>query len=257
MISLLTSSIDTGKSYSELAWVFENFQEIPMQSSQGNLEILGRIGAFRDLSNSRREALATAMVRRTYMPGQLIFLEGDPSCGLWFIVEGRVRIIKQSRNGRVQGLCLVDRGKCFGSCPLFDGDRNPANAQAIDNVTLLVLPSEALQRFVQQEPDVASVLLRIFSQRLSHLAKLGEGLGTREVGHRINDCILAYAEERAPHPVVSLTHDKLASMAGTVREVVTRHLAKLESEGVVRVEPGQIIVLDADALEGSCLSAKS
>jgi CRP/FNR family transcriptional regulator len=218
---------------------------------------MGQIGVFRDLSNSQREALAMAMVRRTYMPGQLIFLEGDPSDGLWFIVEGRVRIIKQSLNGRIQGLCLVDRGKCFGSCPLFDGDKNPANAQAMDKVTLLILPSEELQHLIQAEPRVASALLRIFSQRLSHLAKLGEGLGTWEVGHRINDCILAYAEPSTPHPVVALTHDKLASMAGTVREVVTRHLARLECEGVVRVEPGQIIVLDQSALEGGCLSAKT
>ena len=145
---------------------------------------------------------------------------------------------------------------CFGSCPLFDGDSNPANAQAVDSVTLLVLPSDALQRFVQTEPLVASALLRIFSQRLSHLAKLGEGLGTWQVGHRINDCILVYAEAAVPHPVVSLTHDKLASMAGTVREVVTRHLARLESDGVIRVEPGRIVVLRQDALEGGCLSTR-
>jgi CRP/FNR family transcriptional regulator len=175
---------------------------------------------------------------------------------LWFIVEGRVRIIKQSLNGRVQGLCLVDRGKCFGSCPLFDGDTNPANAQAVDNVMLLVLPREALQHFIKVDSMMVSALLQIFSQRLAHLAKLGEGLGTWEVGHRINDCILAYAEAGVPHPVVSLTHDKLASMAGTVREVVTRHLTKLEDQGVVRVEPGRLIILDQDALECGCLSGK-
>jgi CRP/FNR family transcriptional regulator len=227
-----------------------------MVGNQVSPEELGQLGVFNCLSQEQVKALARTMVRRTYTPGQFIFLEGDPANGLWFIVEGRVRIIKQSLNGRVQGLCLVDRGKCFGSCPLFDGDTNPANAQAVNNVTLLVLPRDQLQHFILHEPMIASALLRIFSQRLSHLAKLGEGLGTWEVGHRINDCILAYAEERAPHPVVSLTHDKLASMAGTVREVVTRHLAKLESEGVVRVEPGRLVILDQDALQCGCLGGK-
>lgn len=228
-----------------------------MVSGQVNLEELAQIGVFRPLSRNQLEPLAKVMVRRAYAPGQLIFLEGDPSDGLWFIAEGRVRIIKQSLNGRVQGLCLVNHGKCFGSCPLFDGDTNPANAQAVDHVTLLVLPREELQHFVQHEPMVVSTLLRIFSQRLAHLARLGEGLGTWAVGHRINDCILAYAEASEPHPIVSLTHDKIASMAGTVREVVTRHLSRLENEGIVRVEPGRIVVLDEDALGCGCLSAKA
>jgi CRP/FNR family transcriptional regulator len=227
-----------------------------MANSPVSLEILRQINIFSDLSHDQLKALAPAIVRRTYVPGQLIFLEGDPSRGLWFIVEGRVRIIKQSLNGRIQGLCLVDRGKCFGSCPLFDGDTNPANAQAVDNVTLLVLSREDLHHFVQDKPILAAALLRIFSQRLSHLARLGEGLGTWAVSHRINDCILAYAEATNPYPTVCLTHDKLASMAGTVREVVTRHLAKLENEGVVRVEPGHIVILDQEALGCGCLGGK-
>jgi CRP/FNR family transcriptional regulator len=228
-----------------------------MGNIQVNFETLQQLSAFACLSPQQLKPLANVMVRRIYAPGQLIFLEGDPSDGLWFIASGRVRIIKQSLNGRVQGLCLMDRGKCFGSCPLFDGATNPANAQAIDEVTLLVLPREDLQHMIHNEPMVASVLLRVFSQRLSHMAKLAEGLGTLEVGHRINDCILAYAEDSTPHPVVSLTHDKLASMAGTVREVVTRHLARLESEGIIRIETGQIVVLDQSALEGGCLSTKT
>jgi CRP/FNR family transcriptional regulator len=227
-----------------------------MTNGPVSLELLGQISILGDLSRNQLEALAKAMVRRTYMPGQLIFLEGDPAGGLWFIVEGRVRIIKQSLSGRVQGLCLVDRGKCFGSCPLFDADTNPANAQAIDPVTLLMLPREALNRFVQDTPALASALLRIFSQRLSHLARLGEGLGTWAVSHRINDCILAYADANNPYPTVSLTHEKIASLAGTVREVVTRHLARLEHQGIIRVEPGRIVVLQQDALEGGCLSIK-
>lgn len=228
-----------------------------MGNSQVNFEELQQLSAFACLSPQQLKRLADVTVRRTYAPGQLIFLEGDSSDGLWFIASGRVRIIKQSLNGRVQGLCLIDRGKCFGSCPLFDGATNPANAQAIEDVTLLVLPREDLHRIIHNEPTVASILLRIFSQRLSHLAKLGEGLGTMEVGHRINDCILAYTEHSTPYPVVSLTHDKLASMAGTVREVVTRHLAKLENEGVIHIEPGRIVVLQQDALECGCLSAKA
>jgi CRP-like cAMP-binding protein len=102
------------------------------------------------------ERLASVMVRQTYTADQLIFLEGDPAVGLWFLLDGRVKIIKQSVHGRIQGLCLMQPGKCFGSCPMFGIDTNPASAEAVDDVTLLILPRDALQNLTQHNPDIQS-----------------------------------------------------------------------------------------------------
>ena len=88
------------------------------------------------------------------------------------------------------------------------------------------------------------------------LAKLGESLGAWSVGARINDCLLAYATYTKPHPVIDLTHEKLSILVGTAREVVTRHLSRLEREGIIRVEPGQIVLLNVGAIETPCLAAQ-
>ena len=213
------------------------------------------MAAFQHMTPAHIEALAARMVRRAYAPGQLIFLEGDSSIGVWFIASGRVKIIKQSTSGRLQGLCMVDSGKCFGSCPLFI-DRNPADAQALDEVTLFVLPREDFNRLIREDPELAGGLLQVYSQRLAHLAKLGESLGAWTVGARINDCLLAYATYTEPHPVIELTHEKLSILAGTAREVVTRHLSKLEKDGIIRIESGQITLLNLDAIETPCLAAQ-
>lgn len=211
------------------------------------------LAAFQKLPKAQVEQIAPLLVRQTYLVGQIIFLEGEPSSGLWFVAKGRVKVIKHSLNGRVQGICLVNRGKCFGSCPLFDIGRNPASAQALDNVTLFILPQPYLHHLERQEPALSSMLLRIYSQRLGHLARLIEGLGTWTVADRINDSLLTYAERTESGLIVRLTHERLAALSGTVREVVTRHLLRLEKEGVLRSEPGQITVIDSSALTLPCL----
>jgi CRP-like cAMP-binding protein len=221
----------------------------PVQVSE-----LLRLAAFRSMPESQLEHMAAALIRQTYAAGQLIFLEGEPSSGLWFVAEGRVKIIKQSLSGRVQGICLVNRGRCFGSCPLFHMERNPATAQALDNVTLFVLPQEGFQRLISQQPLMSAALLRVYSQRLSHLARLSESLGTWTVAERINHFLLTCADRLEGQLVVTLTHDKLATLSGTVREVVTRHLARLEQAGAVHVEPGRITITDSGALTLPCLS---
>lgn len=216
------------------------------------VEDLREISAFHNLPFEQVRSLADAMVRRNYLPGQIIFMEGEQAGSLWFVFEGRVKIIKQSHSGRIQGLCLMNRGKCFGSCPLFDMEKNPATAQALDQVTLFVLPEESLQSLKAHDPQLVKALLHIYSQRLEHLARVSEVLGSWTVSDRINDCLLTYANRAVPQPVVELTHEKLAAMSGTVREVVTRHLNLLEKEGIVRNEMGRIILLNADALLPPC-----
>lgn len=211
-----------------------------------------KLAAFRTMPEPQLERISAALVRQVYAPGQLIFLEGERPDGLWFVAEGRVKIIKQSVNGRVQGICLVNRGKCFGSCPLYFVESNPATAQALDDVTLFVLPQEALQDLKRQDPLLSSALLRIYSQRLDHLARLSESLGAWTVADRINHYLLTCADQVGERSVVTLTHEKLAALSGTVREIVTRHLARLEKAGTVKLEPGRITLVDPSALSLPC-----
>jgi CRP-like cAMP-binding protein len=210
--------------------------------------------AFRKLSSSALERLATAMIRQTYASGEVIFLEGEPIIGLWFISQGHVRITKHSSNGRVVGLCLMNKGKCFGTCPLFSTSNNPASAEAIDQVTLLILPQHDIQHLTQHDPNFVAILLQLYSQRLDFLAHLGETFGTWSVADRINDCLLTYADYSANQPIVSLTHEKIAALSGTVREVVTRHLSQLEQDEIVLISANRVVLLDVDALHLPCTS---
>lgn len=225
-----------------------------MVSTQVRISDLQSIKAFRTLADEHLIKLSSAMVRRHYVPGQFIFFEGDESTGLWFILEGKVKIIKQSESGRLQGLCLANRGKCFGSCPLFDTDTNPANARALDNVTLAILPRETVQDLIYSDVEIANCLLKVYTDRMGLMARLGECLGTWTVGMRINDCLIAHAKSVDDTLVVELTHEEIATFVGTAREVVTRHLSELESTDLITTNPGKITVLEPEILTSPCIA---
>ena len=212
-----------------------------------------QIPAFRQFTESQLALLASLLVRRHHASGELIFLEGDTTKGLWFVLEGRVRIIKMSEGGRVQALCVMNPGKCFGGCPLFSMERNPANAQALDDVVLLVLSHAETEYLRDQNPELLHVLLQIYSERLGLLAHLSERLGTWSVNARVNDMLLTYAEQDDQKLIVRFTHEKLAHLAGTVREVVTRHLTQLESHNVINQDQGVVEILDRDELQSACI----
>ncbi|MCK6580650.1 MAG: Crp/Fnr family transcriptional regulator [Anaerolineae bacterium] len=251
--ALARRSYQNRTKYAILLIVVSNVLRYNMVAAlQISLDNLRDIPAFHALPDEQLMSLAAVMVRRQYAAGHIIFMEGDQAESLWFVASGRVKIIKQSLHGRVQGLCLMDRGKCFGSCPLFDMAKNPATAQALNDVTLFVLPEAALEHMKAHDPHLVKALLHIYSQRLEHLARVSEVLGAWTVPDRINDSLLTYADRDARDPVVELTQEKLASLSGTVREVVSRHLRLLEKAGIVRIEPRRIVILNIDALMPPC-----
>lgn len=212
-----------------------------------------QVPAFQQFTEAQCRLLAGLAVRRHYAPGELIFLEGDSSQGLWFVLAGRVRIIKFSGGGRAQALCVMNKGKCFGGCPLFSLEKNPANAQALDAVTLLVLPQQESAYLQAQHPELLQVLLQIYSERIYLLAQLSEQLGAWSVHARISNVLVNYAVQVEGKLMVSFTHEKLAHLAGTAREVVSRHISQLEAQRILVQGPGGIEILDVDELQSACL----
>lgn len=227
-------------------------------TNQISVTELKKLKSFVSLGDEQIQKISQCMVRRNYAPGQFIFLEGDESTGLWFILDGKVKIIKQSSSGRMQGLCLVDSGKCFGSCPLFDsGDSNPADAQALTDVTLAVIPRQRIQELIYANVSIATTLLQVYHDRMDLLARLGECLGTWTVGMRINDCLIAHAETLDNTLQVKLTHEDIATLVGTAREVVSRHLAELESINIIECNPNIVHLLELEALKSPCTAERS
>lgn len=206
-------------------------------------EEIRRVTALRHLSEDCQRGLAEVMVRRTFAPGEMIFIEGEQALGIWFVLSGRVRILKHSMTGRSQALCIVQSGKCFGTCPLFSTENNPASAQALDEVTLLVLPDDQTTALMRENPCLVKTLLQLYSERLDQLARLSECLAMWTVARRLNDSLLNNAVPDPPYLIVHLTHEKLAELAGTVREVASRHLEKLAEHGVVELHSGYLYII--------------
>lgn len=210
---------------------------------------LDTINALNNLPQTSLEKLAGLMITQTYAPGEFIFIEDEPTEGMWFIFEGQVKVMKQSSQGRVQALCLVDKKRCFGSCPLFTRPMNPASAQAHTKVTLFILPASAITQLVDRDPALVRVLLEIYGEYITLLSRLSEKLGAWRVAGRLNDCLLHYAVPDTPYPIVRLTHEQLAELVGTVREVVSRQLLQLEQQGLILIEKGLIHLVHPERLD--------
>jgi CRP/FNR family transcriptional regulator len=98
---------------------------------------------------------------------------------------------------------------------------------------------------LKRHPDLALAMLSEMAGELRELVRLVEDLAFRSVRARLARQLLAEAAEGS----AELTHQELAERAGTVREMAGRALRRLAEDGLVRLERGRVIVLDAEGLE--------
>jgi CRP/FNR family transcriptional regulator len=212
-------------------------------------ETFAKTPLFSSLAPSEREELSRLAVDRTFDAGQSLFYEGTPCEGLYVIGSGTVKITKISPSGREIMLAIESAPSSVAEVPLFDDGNNPATVTAVRDTVAFLLRKDDFRRFCQTHPEVPLKVLGVVGRRLRTLVALIEALTFGSVRQRLARILLQAAEESGSQKAeVNLTHEELAARLGTVREVVSRNLARFQAEGLVHVVKRQITVLDMEAL---------
>ena len=222
--------------------------------------ILKATPLFAALDESEINSLAARCGIRPYSPGELLFSEGEPCKGLYIVVTGRVRIFKTSVNGREQVLAVEGPGASVAELPVFDGGNYPASGSAIDKTEMLFISRADLRAICLEKPEVSLKMLQVVGTRLRRLVGIIEELSFTTVRHRLISWLLRQASaqgrpsERGTTFLLNASHQELAAQIGTVRELVSRNLARLQAQSLIEMHGREITVLDREGLEADLAS---
>lgn len=216
--------------------------------------VLAKTPLLASLSPPELQHLAVRTVRKLFSAGELIFSEGEPCNGLHIIARGKVRIFKTSVSGREQVLALNGPGESVAELPVFDGGPFPASATAVDDTEMAFISRRDFHAYCMEHPEVALKVLSVVGERLRRLVGIIEELSFTTIRERLISVLvkLAQGEGRTtPGGIEFLlpgTHQELANQLGTVRELISRNLMRLQAEGLVEVDARRIVVKDLKAL---------
>lgn len=176
-----------------------------------------------------------ARVKR-FKKNQVIFEETESARFFFIVITGSVKLYKTSPQGRELLLKIMKQGDYFCCAPLYCGTYH-VNAITMDESTLIMIPSEEFKGLISG--GMSGIGLKIIStlcSRVRYLSDLVENITFKGVEERIILCLLKMAEEKETVEDVvnlSVTHQDLASMTGTVREVVSRTMSQLKKENII------------------------
>lgn len=223
-------------------------------------QILAKAPIFSGLADTEMSFLSQRAVARNFSAGQTVFAEDDACTGMYVIESGHIRIFKSSPGGREQVLSIDGPGSSIAELPVFDGGNYPASGVAVDDVTVLFVSKQDFQALCLAHPEVALKVLRVVGARLRRLVGMIEELSFTTVRHRLASFLLRTAQkegrvtdEGLEFPL-SISNQELASQIGTVRELVSRNLSRLQAEGIIKIDGRSVIVCDLGGLEAETRS---
>ena len=216
---------------------------------------LGRTALFGGLDETALGALAELAVERRVARGETLFMAGEEARGLYVIVEGSVRAFRESLDGREQVIHVERAGATIAEVPMFDDGAYPSTVAAEEDSLILFINKRDVRNLCLSHPNIALAALKLLAARLRRCAELVEALSLHEVDQRLASLLLEQARargKRADKRVVfeiALTNQQIAARIGTVREVVSRALSRLQQNELIQVSGRVVTILDEDTLK--------
>lgn len=223
--------------------------------NEGAEAVLRKTPLFASLTQNELQALAARTIRRRFQRGELLFGEGDPCTGLFLVASGKIRIFKLSPSGREQVLAIEGPGSSFAELPVFDGGNYPAAASASEDAEVLFVSRKDFQNFCREHPEVGLKVIAVVGSRLRRLVGIIEDLSFTTVRQRLITLILRLAQasgspsKEGVRVELTMSHQDLAAELGTVRELISRNLSRLQAEGFLDVDGRKIMVKDLAGLK--------
>jgi CRP/FNR family transcriptional regulator len=217
--------------------------------------VLRKTPLFASLTEDETLALRRRFTSKRYDRGELLFSEGDGCRGLFIVGRGKIRIFKLSTSGREQTLAIEGPGSSFAELPVFDGGNYPASAAASEDAEVLFISRKDFQDFCREHPEVGLKVIAVVGSRLRRLVGIIEDLSFTTVRQRLISLILRLAQtstarsSEGVHIELTKSQQDLAAELGTVRELISRNLGRLEAEGYLDVNGRSIVVKDLAGLK--------
>lgn len=193
------------------------------------------------------ELLAGAQVRQ-YARDETLFLEGEAAKGLFLVQAGLIKIYALSESGREQIVELQRPGDSVAELPLFDEGPYPASAAAMEASVVLFIPKQVFLDVLAHRPELGKTVIAALARRMRKLVLLIQDLSLRQVRQRLARLLLEEAGGRQAFPM-RFTNDELAARLGSVRDVISRTLSGLQSDGFIQLRGRQVEILDRAGLE--------
>lgn len=185
-------------------------------------------------------------------PGTCVHRAADAADFLYLLASGSMTLMRDMPSGDSFAGGLHLPGEFHGLGPVISRKPHIHTAICKEETVLVRLPAQLLRQMLANDGRLFFPIFSAMERRHLRALNLYAGAVMHSTQARIAALLVSVCA-RSPSGStmqVKLSQNEIASMLGTQRQVINRALKNMESEEVIRVEYGRIMILDTKKLAG-------
>jgi CRP-like cAMP-binding protein len=215
---------------------------------------LSGVRIFQHLGPDDLKKVAKIAKPKRIAASTVVFFEGNRADAFFIVLSGSLKVYQTAKDGRVKVLSTMGPGETFGELAMLDGQARSASVETVAASEVLVISRKDFRDLATATPGILwgvleGVCARLRAQNDSELEAAFQG-----TQFRVAKAIIKLAEKHGKKtdggvriPPTFGVRD-VADMAASTVDRVARSLEKLEDDGLLRVDDGDLVVPDVSAL---------
>ena len=151
---------------------------------------------FSGLTPPALAPLLEGAVAKAFSRHAVLFLQGEPATRFFVILEGWVRLYRQTPQGHEVTIAVFGRGDSFAEAVVLQTMPFPVSAQVIADSRLLVIPAEGFMRHLRVSTDLCFKVMAAMARRLQDLVFQLENVSSRSTVQRLALFLLRLCDRR-------------------------------------------------------------
>ncbi len=190
---------------------------------------------------------------RNFKKGNLISSAMKGCLGALFVENGQLRAYVMSEEGREVTMYRLHSGDIcvFSAACVMNEIVFEIFMQSMENTDVLLLPSKTLAMLTTENVKVALFFSKMMNERFSTVMRTMQQILFFGADKRVAIFLLEEMVKNG-NDTMLFTHEEMATIIGSAREVVSRTLKTFEQEGIVKLSRGKVQVIDKEQLKALC-----
>jgi CRP/FNR family cyclic AMP-dependent transcriptional regulator len=201
---------------------------------------------FAGLDDEVLTSIAQVATMERFPRGQAVVLEGGVADYVYFVLTGSLKVVVSNEDGREVILSILGQGELFGEMGMFGDQARVASVVPVVASDLVMIARNAFRQLLQEHLDIAWRIMCNLAQRLRNADRKIESLALMDVYGRVAGLLLEMSEDVDGEVLVTtrISKQDIARMIGASREMVSRVMKDLATQGLIQETPRGIMLHD-------------
>jgi len=159
----------------------------------------------------------------------------------FFVVfKGRIKVSQiELQSGKEQTFKILTTGDMYDVISLLDGEIHENLLTALDDVQVMSFPMNIVRLWLYSNNSFNQLLFPYIAKQIRELEELAIDLSFYSTSQRLLKLIVKNFDPKMPNKlklIHDLPHEEIASIIGTVRKVLNRHIQELKKANIIEVD---------------------